>query len=376
MPMPASHKRTWFHAVALSLICVTTSAASASAQDAGPSVPAASDPAVLIAEVMPKAAESIVLDVVRTLSGYVAVGERGHVLLSPNGVEWTQAAGVPTRATLNAVAAVGDSIWAGGHDGVILYSPDAGNTWQRQRIDVWSADGVEPSAGAPILDLLFLDKSHGFAVGAYSLLLETRDGGASWERRTLPPPPEQPQHAVTGEEHADPEAWTFNDEDLVLEAVADPHLNGIARTAAGELMIAAERGAVFRSRDDGASWERIALPYGGSMFGALAWDAGHVLMFGLQGRVFETRDLGDSWVEIDSGVRSSLMGGTTHPDGGAVLVGAQGTVLSRDRDDAALTHRTFVNANNETPILAGVLDHPEGGFVVYGERGVDRYRPQ
>jgi len=370
MSLSASQQRAWLHGVALTLICAT---APVTAQDTAPVSAAVTDPALLTAEVMPKAVESIILDAARTVSGYVAVGERGHVLRSPNGVEWHQIDGVPTRATLNAVAAVGDSIWVGGHDGVILYSPDAGSSWQRQRVDVWTAEASEPLDGAPILDLLFLDSSHGFAIGAYSLFLETRDGGASWQRRSLPPPPERAQ-GPRGQ--ADAEAWTFHSEDLVLEAVPDPLLNGIARTSAGELMIAAERGAAFRSRDDGATWQRIALPYGGSMFGAIAWDAGHVLMYGLQGRVFETRDLGDSWVEVASGVRSSLMGGVAHPGGGAVLVGAQGAVLSRDRDGEAFVHHTFVNAHNETPILASVLDHPEGGFVVYGERGVDRYRPQ
>ncbi|PKM02837.1 MAG: hypothetical protein CVV16_10860 [Gammaproteobacteria bacterium HGW-Gammaproteobacteria-6] len=333
------------------------------------------DPAVLTSEVMPHAVDHIITDAVRTLSGYAAVGERGHLLLSANGVEWTQAQGVPTRATLNAITAVGDDLWVGGHDGVILHSPDAGNTWVRQRIDVWSPEAFEPADGAPILDLLFIDKNHGFAIGAYSLFLETFDGGASWEKRTLPPPPEEADVAGTGG-LANSESWTFDADDLVLDAVTDPHLNGLVRTTAGELMIAAERGAAFRSRDDGVTWERIALPYGGSMFGVIAWDAGHVLMYGLRGKVFETNDLGDNWRELETGISSSLMGGIAHSDGGAILVGAQGAVLSRNSAADPFVRAKYLSPGNETPILAGLLDHPEGGFVVYGERGVDRYRPQ
>lgn len=334
----------------------------------------ADDPALLPAEVMPHAVDSIILDAVRTLSGYVAVGERGNLLLSANGVEWVQAGNVPTRSTLNAISAQGDDIWVGGHDGVILHSPDAGNTWVRQRIDVWTPDAFEPTAGAPVLDILFVDKSHGFAVGAYSLFLETTDGGATWSQRSLPPPPEEQDTAGTGGK-ANSESWTFNADDLVLDAVTDPHLNGLVRTSAGELMIAAERGAAFRSRDDGATWERIALPYGGSMFGAIAWDAGHVLMYGLRGKAFETTDLGEHWVALETGVSSSLMGGVAHPDGGAMVVGAQGAVLTRSGGEQPFTLAKYLSRGNETPILAGLLDHPEGGFVVYGERGVDRYRP-
>jgi len=361
--------RAWLLAVAV----LATSPAFA--QQADPTSLRADDPAVLPAEVMPHAVDHIIIDAVRTLSGYVAVGERGHVLLSPNGVEWTQASAVPTRSTLNAISAVGDDIWVGGHDGAIVHSPDAGTTWVRQRIDVWTPDAFEPTAGAPVLDILFIDKDHGFAIGAYSLFLETRDGGVTWNQRSLPPPPEEADTAGTGG-MANSESWTFNADDLVLDAVTDPHLNGLLRTSAGELMIAAERGAAFRSRDDGETWERIALPYGGSMFGGIAWDAGHVLMYGLRGKAFETTDLGEHWVELDTGISSSLMGGVAHPGGGAVLVGAQGAVLTRTSGGEPLSLAKYLSRGNETPILAGLLDHPEGGFVVYGERGVDRYRPQ
>lgn len=347
----------------------------AHAQDADDGTPTADDPAVVAAEVMPLAASSIVLDAVRTLSGYIAVGERGHVLLSPNGVEWSQAANVPTRSTLTAVAAVGDDVWAAGHDGVILHSADAGTNWSRQRVDVWAPDR-EAIGGAPILDILFLDARHGFAVGAYALFLETNDGGATWTQRALPPPPESSAAGADAEVQANPDSWTFSEEDLVLEPVADPHLNAIARSAAGELLIAAERGAVFRSRDDGVTWERISIPYGGSMFGVFALGPSHFVLYGLRGKAFETRDLGEHWSEIETGVSSGLMGGVANGDDGFTLVGAQGAVIARSEDGAALERRTFVNVANETPILVGVLAHPEGGYVVYGERGVDRYRPQ
>src|SRR3546814_12443243 len=64
------------------------------AQDAAPAAPAANDPAVSKAEIMPHAVDSIILDAVHTLSGYVAVGARGNLLLSANGVEGVKAADV------------------------------------------------------------------------------------------------------------------------------------------------------------------------------------------------------------------------------------------------------------------------------------------
>ena len=43
------------------------------------------------------------------------------------------------RVTLTAVTAVGNKLWAVGHDGVILASTDAGQHWSLQRKDPWHA---------------------------------------------------------------------------------------------------------------------------------------------------------------------------------------------------------------------------------------------
>ena len=98
------------------------------AQEAQAPAIAADDPVLLDAEMMPRVDRSMLLDAVRTDTGYVAVGERGHILLSGDGQTWTQAK-VPTRATLTAVAAADGVLWAAGHDGVIVQSTDGGRTW-------------------------------------------------------------------------------------------------------------------------------------------------------------------------------------------------------------------------------------------------------
>ena len=59
--------------------------------------------------------------------------------------------------------------------------------WQVQRKDPWQAAdaGGDPTAGAPLLDVLFLDNRRGFAIGAYSLALQTDDGGETWKPMTV-----------------------------------------------------------------------------------------------------------------------------------------------------------------------------------------------
>ena len=347
-----------------------------------PAKTAATDPALLDAEMLPRASRSLLLDAVRTNAGYFAVGERGHVLMSDDGTQWRQAA-VPTRATLTTIASADGILWAAGHDGVIVHSTDGGQTWTRRRAAPWSYDIVDPSEGVPVMDLLFTDARNGIAIGAYSLMLVTSDGGITWTSRTVSsaaPVAEvepEPEPAAEGDDAAaEGDDWTFSDDDLALDAESDPHLNAIARAGSGALVIAGERGTFLRSRDGGETWTSKRLPYEGSMFGVLSWQDDHILVFGLRGNVYESRDLGDSWTRVETGITTSLMGGYALENGGAVLVGANGAILSRPNADSPFTATAFATASGETPLLSGVLPVDGAGFLVIGDKGADLYRPQ
>ena len=60
-----------------------------------------------------------------------------------------------------------------GHDTTILHSTDSGLTWEIQFQD--------PEREMPLLDVLFINESEGFAIGAYGTYLTTFDGGKNWE---------------------------------------------------------------------------------------------------------------------------------------------------------------------------------------------------
>lgn len=333
-------------------------------------------------EVMPLAARrSVMLDFAETNARAIAVGERGHVLVSESRDDWRQIAAVPVRATLTAVSAVGDYVWAVGHDGVILHSSDGGLTWALQRYEPWTppanddeALSRDPRFGAPLLDVLFVDEQTGYAIGAYALLLRTSDGGAHWEQVAVSTAAAAEAPTPAPAAAGDADNWTFEEDDLELEGEFDPHLNGIARTADGGLFIVAERGAAFRSRDGGTSWERVQLPYDGSMFGLLALGDQHLLAYGLRGNVLESRDGGTSWTVVETGTEISLMGGAALEGGGAVIVGANGVVLRRESADAAFEKATFSNENQETPVLAAALPLGSRSLVVAGERGIGRFQ--
>jgi photosystem II stability/assembly factor-like uncharacterized protein len=352
-----------------------TPAASPAAPAAKATPAASSDPSSLPSELMPRASKSLLLDLVRTANGYFAVGERGHVLQSSDGKRWTQLQ-TPTRSTLTAITAFDGQLWAGGHDGVIIHSADAGKTWQAQRRDPFalaagqSAGDHDPRQGAPILDLYFADARNGIAVGAYSLMLVTHDGGATWT-------PQQAIAAAAPAAAAAPmEGDIFSQEDLQLGEETDPHLNAIADAGNGTLVIVGERGTFLRSGDGGRSWSKLPFPYKGSMFGVLGLGDGRLLAYGLRGNVFESADLGGSWSKVQTDASVSLMGGSALANGGAVLAGTNGTVLRRAAAGAPFALASYRNAAGEMPALSGIVATADGNYVLTGDKGVELYQPR
>lgn len=360
----------------------------ASTAFAAPAATTWPDPATTGSEALPRADAGLLLDVAG-LGGnnLVVVGERGHILISGDaGTSWRQAQ-VPTRATLTSVAARGDIVVAAGHDGIIVHSADRGATWTRVREEPFDLDNMaSPSNGSPILDLLFLDDRRLLAVGAYSLFLSSDDGGLSWTAQPFQAGADAEGHdngdgadASADESFIDEddgtggELLTFDEADLALGDEADPHLNAIVRLGSGRLIVVGERGTVFRSDDDGQSWQRLHLPYGGSMYGALPLGHAGVIVYGLRGRVFESRNGGEDWAELDTGSLSNLFGGDIDRDGGIVLVGSEGAVLRTGNGRSGFEKETYVSDTGETPALAGARRLEGGRVLLLGERGIARW---
>lgn len=259
----------------------------------------------------------LLIDAERHGNRVVAVGDRGYILLSDdNGESWRRAK-APATPLLSAVTLVdGKHAWVVGHDSVILASSDGGETWTKQ----FSAESDQ----RPLLDVLFLNPSNGFAVGAYGAFYETVDGGKTWNARKLAlPPPAQARGKV-------PEA-SGRGAGTEEQADEDRHLNAIVKLADGKLLIVGEAGKMARSDDSGKTWSRVEAPYKGSFFGALQAQDGSVIVFGLRGRIFRADASLKGWKQIENPSLASLMGGSLLPDGSIVLAGAAGTVLvSRD----------------------------------------------
>lgn len=312
----------------LASVLTALAAVPCAAQSTGTPAAAPADAAMAIhpAVMAPLAARSLLLAAARAGDRLVAVGERGHILLSDdNGRNWRQVP-VPVDSALTGVSFVDARTgWAVGHDAVILHTADGGESWTLQHAD--------PALEQPLLDVLFADARHGAAVGAYGLYLETADGGASWSPRKI------------GEE--------------------DFHINAIIAPTPQTRLAVGEFGSIAFSPDAGASWTALPSPYEGSFFDALALGPETFLVFGLQGHVFRSEDAGQSWSEIATGTTAGLMGGTRLADGRIILVGAQGFVLT-SRDDG----RSFTTERRADRVaLADLIQAADGSVIFLGEAG-------
>ncbi|MDO8863322.1 YCF48-related protein [Haliea sp. E1-2-M8] len=322
------------------------------------------------------------LDIARAGDRLVAVGERGVIILSDDdGASWRQAP-VPVSVALTALHFPQPELgWAVGHGGTILHSNDGGESWSLQfdgndanrQYLAWSqkrvgmledalaetedeaqleeleyaledarfavedaSDAIDIGPADPFLDVLFLDASNGFAVGAYGMLYRTHNGGSDWEI------------AIAGIDNA----YRY-------------HYYALAAGADGRLYLSGEAGLLYYSGDTGSSWERVDDLYDGSLFG-IAVLGGKLYAYGLRGHVFRSLDGGVSWEEVDNPERYSLYGGTKLADGQVLMVGSGGLVLATKADGGGL--RGWRHPSRSS--LSSAVQTASGDILLVGMAGL------
>lgn len=319
--------------LALAALLIATSAWCAVAEGANPatgthSAPLEEKPAVRV----PWASSEMMLGATNAGRRLVAVGDHGVVLLSDDGgASYRQARSVPTRATLTAVSfADARNGWAVGQWGVILRTRDGGETWELQRSDT--------SVDQPLFTVHFSDGEHGVAAGLWSLLLVTADGGRHWQVLKLPEPPDG--------------------------GTPDRNLFSIFANSGGTLFIAAEKGTVLRSTDQGASWQYVNTGYKGSLWTGCALRDGTLLVAGLRGTVYRSTDDGRSWQPVASGTKSSITDIVEHR-GQVMAVGLDGVELT-SRDEGRSFSVTVRESRTDLTALGAV---PGGDLRVFSVAG-------
>jgi photosystem II stability/assembly factor-like uncharacterized protein len=316
------------------------------------------------AAMSPLAPRTLLTAVARLDGRLVAVGQRGHVVVSiDNGATWKQSP-VPVSSDLTAVYFVDAKRgWAVGHDGVVLHTQDGGDSWRLQ-LDGRKANELlvaamkaaaehEPSsepakqrladalryrdqgADKPFLDVWFADANVGYVVGAYNYLFRTEDGGATWQ------------------------PW--------FDRVDNPKLFNLysIRPAVGDLYIAGESGLLLKLDPAARRFRKVDIPYAGSLFGVTGTRAS-VLAFGLRGTVLRSDDRGRTWTQVDAGLATTVVAAETAGSDGVLLADAGGR-LTQSTDGG----HTFAKLPLAKPTpLAGFAAIDVQRLATVGPRGV------
>lgn len=290
----------------------------------------AADPLSNQSSVSRRALELMSAQVARAGDRLVSVGERGTVLLSDDeGRSWRQVV-APVRLTLTSLCFADSRLgWAVGHGGVVLATKDGGESWARQldgrtvaeiemaqaksdlartpqderaQSRVREAEGlVKDGPDKPFLGAYCFDTTHVLIVGAYGLAFRTADGGASW----------QSAMGDTDNPHG-------------------RHLYAISRTG-NDVYVVGEQGIVLKSDNSGANFHHLDTPAKGTFFGVVTAPHGTIIALGLRGALYRSSDAGANWDRLAMPL-ASLTAGRRLTDGRLMLADEAGHLWQSSDD--------------------------------------------
>lgn len=266
---------------------------------------------------------------------WAIVGERGYIYTREGEKgPWAQSR-VPTSVLLTSVLMDnGGQGWAVGHSGIILATDDGGRSWKKQMDGIEgariTASGAETEAekrdarflldeGAdkPLFNIARIDNERVLVVGSYGLAFETLDGGENWKsiKYQLPNP-------------------------------MGAHLYGI-EVKGDTVFIAGEMGTIIRSRNKGATYEKLNSPYDGSFFGLCMLSSENIIVYGLKGHAYTSSDGGESWEKSSIASEASISACTVVGDN--VYLGNQAGEIFLSKDQG--TTFRFVGSAHVGPLL-------------------------
>ncbi len=182
----------------------------------------------------------------------------------------------------------------------------------------WQSQTLDTEANP--LDVAFTDPNHGFLVGSNRMIQETDDGGASWNERSLDLPDEENFRLISIDFRGQ-EGWIAGQPGLLMHSTdggqnwtrlfldtklpGEPYLITALGKSTAEL--ATNVGAVYETRDSGASWEAKVTDAAGAVRDLRRSDDGSYVSVSSLGNFYSTWEPGDSVWQVHQRVSSQRL---------------------------------------------------------------------
>jgi len=277
------------------------------------------------------------------------VGFPGIILRSEDRGETFAVQGGGQEEALYAVDFVDDKRgFIVGGDGLLLSTTDGGGSWVR----------VSTGVKEPLFDLDFIDEREGWLVGNFGMILHTADGGRTFERQTVKGEDGEEEEEEGEEEGFDRllngvsfldglRGWIVGESGTILET-RDGGKTWEARDSgewaplysvlfvdSGHGFVAGSEGALLWTGDGGESWERVETGTSEHLFrlgrgGDVVYAVGRrgVMLAVALGKGGEGEVVPGEVRRVDLGVYQWLSSVGFGAEGRGVVVGGQGLVLN------------------------------------------------
>ena len=250
-----------------------------------------------------------------------------------------------------------------GKFGLILLSKDGGKSWQRRPSDTGNA----------LSAISFADNEHGFVAGSGGTLLRTNDGGSSWRSQTSGTTDQLlGVHAVTPTKiivvgafgtllftSNGGQSWSKHELnwDVLIGRIiketgyVEPNLNGVYFSSPTFGWIVGEFGLVLKTDDGGKSWN--SQRYGTDLpqlYAVKFLDDHRGWAMGQAGSLIQTTDGGRHWSPVEIATKRDLYNASL--DGQRGIIVGDGVALASS--DAGSGWR-LMSLKNEGKWLGGVM---------------------
>lgn len=263
--------------------------------------------------------------------------------------------------------------WAAGSNGTLLRTEDGGARWQRASLP-------EQESKEPINDLWFFDETRGCVLGEYGrfnrrlgldwteriFVLTSGDGGANWTLGQLSQQPVLTRSGVSGRTLSRQEAKRAEKE-KEEEAVRSPDSVLVRMAFASERTgwACGEAGSIQTTRDGGATWQLQGGTTKKLLYDVAAISERQAVIVGAGGTILATSDGGRSWTERLSGVTQALRGVHFLNAKLGWAAGSAGVILATTDGGSAWTAQPSGTTQNLNDIF---FLNPSEGWAA-GDRG-------